>query len=330
MNVETLWTPGTAMSRRHLDFQNSGISSAGNRCYRLTVVCLGLLCVLLLGLLCALQLKLFINRHQLETSYNNPTLQKDQLQTTNSNLIIEREQLQTSYSNLTLQRDQLQTSNSKLTLQRDQLQSSYSNLILQKDDLQTKYNVLISQMDQLNTSYNSLIIEREQLQSSYNNLILQKDDLQTKYNVLISQMDQLNTIFLAIARAMSMGWKYFQSSLYYISTDKKTWFESRQDCREREADLVIINSREEQEFVFNLRCSVSAWIGLTDKEKEDIWKWVDGTALTTGYWHKGQPDSQAEDQDCVAIHYEYDPLESWKDIRCQWKTYWICEKSMKL
>lgn len=42
------------------------------------------------------------------------------------------------------------------------------------------------------------------------------------------------------------GWMYFDSSLYYISTEEKNWNDSRQDCKERGIDLVIINSKEEQ------------------------------------------------------------------------------------
>ncbi len=39
-------------------------------------------------------------------------------------------------------------------------------------------------------------------------------------------------------------WIYFQSSFYHLSTERKNWDDSRQDCQKR-ADLIIINTNEE-------------------------------------------------------------------------------------
>ncbi|XP_067088045.1 C-type lectin domain family 4 member E-like [Osmerus mordax] len=75
------------------------------------------------------------------------------------------------------------------------------------------------------------------------------------------------------------GWLKFGCSCYYVSTEKKNWADSRQDCIGRGADLVIINSPEEQAFLNNLNKGV--WIGLTDTVTEGTWIWVDGTPLNT-------------------------------------------------
>ncbi|XP_071002861.1 CD209 antigen-like protein C [Oncorhynchus clarkii lewisi] len=144
--------------------------------------------------------------------------------------------------------------------------------------------------------------ERDQLQTSYNNLTEEKGHIQAKL----------------------FGWRYSDSSLYFLSTEKKTWEESRQDCLERGADLVIINSDKEQTFVFNLHLRV--WIGLTDSVTEGTWKWVDGTSLTTGYWGKGQPDNYGQ-EDCAEIYFRKDdPVTTWNDGKCGANNSWICEK----
>ncbi|KAL6466945.1 hypothetical protein MHYP_G00247490 [Metynnis hypsauchen] len=152
--------------------------------------------------------------------------------------------------------------------------------------------------NQAKESYTSLMVERDQLQK-------ERDELQRRLSELVKELQQ--------------NWKIFQSSVYYISTEKKTWDEGRQNCRDRGADLVIINSREEQEFVENLSKSkdTGVFIGLTDREKEGDWKWVDGSALTTAYWDSGNKFSDS--QDCAVNR------QKWFDRPCNEPYYWICE-----
>lgn len=42
------------------------------------------------------------------------------------------------------------------------------------------------------------------------------------------------------------GWVYFSPNLYFISTEKKSWTEGRQDCKKNGAELVTIKTKEEQ------------------------------------------------------------------------------------
>ncbi|KAM9450010.1 CD209 antigen-like protein C [Clarias gariepinus] len=120
----------------------------------------------------------------------------------------------------------------------------------------------------------------------------------------------------------------FSSSFYFMFNERKNWIESRQYCREKGADLVIINSREEQEFIIEqLGDNNGTWIGLSDREREGKWKWVDGTLLTsiTMYWHKEEPNDEGNNEDCGEIS-TYQDKKAWNDRPCSDKTRGICEK----
>uniref|UniRef100_A0A8C8HI39 C-type lectin domain-containing protein n=1 Tax=Oncorhynchus tshawytscha TaxID=74940 RepID=A0A8C8HI39_ONCTS len=121
--------------------------------------------------------------------------------------------------------------------------------------------------------------------------------------------------------------RYFSCSLYHISKGTKLWTESRQDCLRRGADLVIINSREEQVFIHEL-IDKGFWIGLTDRDEEGIWKFVNGTPLTTVYWMRGEPHSyQGKDEDCVEQWTSFsNPEDSWCDTQCSELRLEVCEK----
>ncbi|XP_055364164.1 uncharacterized protein LOC114843184 [Betta splendens] len=124
------------------------------------------------------------------------------------------------------------------------------------------------------------------------------------------------------------GWQYFEGSVYYVSCNRKMWNQSREDCLQRGADLMIIDSTEEQDFFQKFRKAM--WIGLTDRETEGVWKWVDGTLLTTSFWGPDEPNSyQGKDEDCAVTRY-HGGEESWNDDKCETVNLWICEKTMTL
>ncbi|XP_050977498.1 uncharacterized protein LOC127172293 [Labeo rohita] len=131
--------------------------------------------------------------------------------------------------------------------------------------------------DQLLTKINNLTEERDQLLTNNTNLIqLTKKFLQEKNELkCLYEMDK---------------WIYYQSSCYYISSEKKSWTESRRYCTEKGADLIIVNNREEQNFVMNKSGNLGVWIGLTGSDVEGTWKWVDGSTLTSGFWVSGAPN----------------------------------------
>ncbi|XP_058626519.1 C-type lectin domain family 4 member E-like isoform X2 [Onychostoma macrolepis] len=116
----------------------------------------------------------------------------------------------------------------------------------------------------------------------------------------------------------------YQSSFYFVSSESKSWTESRRFCTERGADLTIINNREEQEFIKKISGGAGVWIGVTDSDVEGRWKWVDDT-LTSGFsfWGIGEPNGGRR-ENCVASY----PT-GWYDYPCSDAFKWICEKIFK-
>ncbi|KAJ7990081.1 hypothetical protein DPEC_G00296590 [Dallia pectoralis] len=117
----------------------------------------------------------------------------------------------------------------------------------------------------------------------------------------------------------------FGCSCYYVSSVDKNWTASRQDCLDRGADLVIINSREEQAFLSAI--GHRAWIGLTDRDVKGTWRWVDGTLLNTSYWASGEPnDFTGVTENCIEIiGFIEDPVNTWNDEKCEIQRFGICE-----
>uniref|UniRef100_A0A3B1KA57 C-type lectin domain-containing protein n=1 Tax=Astyanax mexicanus TaxID=7994 RepID=A0A3B1KA57_ASTMX len=178
-----------------------------------------------------------------------------------------------------------------------------------------KFDNLNTEIDQLQTSYTNLAAERDQLQTSYTNLTAERDQLQTSKSNLTTQQ----------------VWRYFRSSIYYISTEERSWYYSKTDCGVRGADLLIINSREEQEFINKELGSTEAWIGLTDAVTEGVWKWVDGSTLTTEFWAQNEPNNHEGNEDCAITNFRratFNNASTWADYPCGHHVSWICEKRL--
>ena len=71
------------------------------------------------------------------------------------------------------------------------------------------------------------------------------EDISSEFNLLKFIW---NTELFLFFNFETEGWRYANGSVYYRSSVRKSWQESRDYCQQRGADLVIINSTEEQVF----------------------------------------------------------------------------------
>ncbi|XP_041944586.1 CD209 antigen-like protein E [Alosa sapidissima] len=166
-----------------------------------------------------------------------------------------------------------------------------------------------------------LSVERLHLNSTCSNCPSERDLLQTNLKTLQKENTEVKSQISDLERHMQDGWIFFASSFYYLSTEVRSWDVARKDCQNRGADLVIINNRDEQDFLF--RMQKEFWIGLI--KKDGLWKWVDGTALTDGFWDDGQPNNYVGEEDCAEIR-ESDYINNWNDDLCSRLELWLCEK----
>ncbi|XP_035558518.1 CD209 antigen-like protein 2 isoform X4 [Canis lupus dingo] len=98
---------------------------------------------------------------------------------------------------------------------------------------------------------------------------------------ILQQLTWMNATLAGLCRPCPWKWELFQESCYFFSQTQNTWKESISACQNLRAQLVIINSTEEQKFLksWNTRNNQRTWIGLSDHHNEGSWKWVDNTPL---------------------------------------------------
>uniref|UniRef100_A0A2I4D902 C-type lectin domain family 12 member B n=1 Tax=Austrofundulus limnaeus TaxID=52670 RepID=A0A2I4D902_AUSLI len=128
------------------------------------------------------------------------------------------------------------------------------------------------------------------------------------------------------------GWVLFQSNCYLFTNDGyysywKNWERSRENCHEMQADLVVIDSLEEQEFINNHTTTYSDqahgyWIGLSSRSMTETWTWVDGSNVTVTFWTSEQPGYRTS---CALTNPHVDPLTNWEKKSCDMRNRWICE-----
>ncbi|XP_076711430.1 C-type lectin domain family 4 member A-like [Callospermophilus lateralis] len=123
------------------------------------------------------------------------------------------------------------------------------------------------------------------------------------------------------------NWKSFSSSCYFFSTDAKSWKESQENCSRMAAHLVVINSKEEQDFLTqNLDKNAAYFVGLSDPEGQGHWQWVDQTPYkqSATFWLPGEPTHSEEP--CVIVNHLRASLQwGWNDALCKNRDRSVCE-----
>ncbi|KAI1889137.1 hypothetical protein AGOR_G00175970 [Albula goreensis] len=125
-------------------------------------------------------------------------------------------------------------------------------------------------------------------------------------------------------------WINYKDKCYFFSTEARNFDDAKKSCEGMSSTMVIVNSTDEQQW---LQKQIAGkrffWLGLTDREEENVWRWVDGSLPTFTKWKPGQPDNWShghqEGEDCAGLIHQG----LWNDFFCDDLNGIICEKDME-
>ncbi|XP_024119921.2 asialoglycoprotein receptor 2-like [Oryzias melastigma] len=187
-----------------------------------------------------------------------------------------------------------------------------------------------------------LTLEKKFFENQTKEMTVNMTIQQTQIEQLRNNSDKLNRIQAAIFKYSTFRvdlfcpdgdcqtcpkeWIHFKESCYCFDNSSapwKTWDESRQFCQNKNSDLVVISSQEEQTFIKS-RIEYyygewhGYWIGL--RRINNNWTWVDQSQDTLGYWKN--PESS---ENFVVIVHDGPLNQSWVQARNSFLNRFICE-----
>ncbi|XP_014899448.1 macrophage mannose receptor 1-like isoform X1 [Poecilia latipinna] len=123
----------------------------------------------------------------------------------------------------------------------------------------------------------------------------------------------------------SDGWLIWKGRQYYLNRMAKSMEEARDFCKRRHGDLVVINNKEENIFLWKqISRSYGSWyIGLSVDLDGSFW-WLDDTPVSYQRWDENQPNSNAFDENCVMMGHH---MGYWRTSNCGREAQSICERS---
>ena len=138
---------------------------------------------------------------------------------------------------------------------------------------------------------------------------------------------KINTRTMFCPQECPHDWDKFGCKCYRLSKVWGSWNECRRFCVSHGADLVVVDSKEEMDFIS--RYGGYIMVGATDEASEGLGRWVDGTVLSVDNpsWRKGKPEV-GKDKNCLREVREKTNCE-WTDERCEARDWGLCELNLR-
>ncbi|XP_039374165.1 C-type lectin domain family 4 member F-like [Mauremys reevesii] len=193
-------------------------------------------------------------------------------------------------------------------------------------DASAKGSDTLQLLDEAQAGVRKLKAQLGKVSAAYGEIQIQLDNVSAAQAAMQGRCSDVLT-------KVSRGWTFFNGNLYYFSHEKKSWDEAEQFCVSQDSHLTSVSSHAEQEFLSNETKGQDHWIGLTDRETEGSWRWVDGTEYradaSRGFWAENEPNNHDPEkdggEDCV--HTEPRKRNLWNDYKCTEPFRWICKQA---
>ncbi|XP_073340779.1 C-type lectin domain family 4 member G-like [Pagrus major] len=154
-------------------------------------------------------------------------------------------------------------------------------------------NQQTANLSNLTAEYQQLMTEKSILERQTEELSRAADNLNWTLGVIrkYNNFPVLEFCPEEMCQPCQTDWILFQGKCYLFYNEYYgwlTWRDSRKYCQDRAADLVVIDSPHEHEFISNhtkfyYDRAHGYWLGLYETADKN-WLWIDGHNDTLGYW----------------------------------------------
>lgn len=122
---------------------------------------------------------------------------------------------------------------------------------------------------------------------------------------------------------------------WYLFVDQPVgWPAASKWCADRQGTLVSIRSAAENRFLWQLVRQTYPnspdpllWLGASDKAKEGVWRWEDGSRMTYRNWFTGQPDNHGGSEHYAMIFQHGKGM--WNDGPAHQQLHFIAQWKLK-